>query len=67
MVEGYKCQDDKAKRDSKNNVFDKDHKAMKNKFENDVCISIINISVLDLMMFILLLLWIDKIINQVIV
>jgi hypothetical protein len=36
-VEGYKFQDDKAKRDSKNNVSDKDYKAMKDMFENGVC------------------------------
>jgi hypothetical protein len=36
-VEGYKFQDDKAKRVSKNNVSDKDYKAMKNMFKNDVC------------------------------
>jgi hypothetical protein len=36
-VEGYKFQDEKAKRDSKNNVTEKDYKAMKNMFENDVC------------------------------
>jgi hypothetical protein len=36
-VEGYKFQDDKAKRDSKNNTTEKDYKAMKDMFKNGVC------------------------------
>jgi hypothetical protein len=35
-VEGYKFQDDKAKRDSKNNVSEKNNKVMKDMFENGV-------------------------------
>jgi hypothetical protein len=36
-IEGYKFQDDKAKRDSKNNISQKDDKIMKAMFENGVC------------------------------
>jgi hypothetical protein len=36
-VEGYRFQDDKAKRDSKNNVNEKDYKVMKDMFENGFC------------------------------
>jgi hypothetical protein len=62
-IEGYKFQDDKAKRDSKNNVSEKDYKTMKDMFENGTCYICNQHFVLDLMVFILLLLWIDKIMN----